>query len=69
MQKKLDPIEIAALREAGFSLAPVAGQGDERYTRISQQDVARLKPGATAKITWTAKAQRQHSRTGWTGEH
>lgn len=41
MQKKLDPIEIAALREAGFSLAPVAGQGDERYTWLHSASGAR----------------------------
>jgi hypothetical protein len=32
MHKKLDPKEIAALRAAGFYVAPVAGQSEERYT-------------------------------------
>lgn len=31
MDKKLDPKEIAALRANGYYVAPVAGQGDERY--------------------------------------
>ena len=31
MTKRLDPKEIAALRADGYYVAPVAGQGDERY--------------------------------------
>lgn len=31
MHKKLEPEAISALREEGYYVAPVAGQGDERY--------------------------------------
>lgn len=43
MQKKLDPKEIAALREAGFYVAPVAGQGDDRYAWANSKSGARQK--------------------------
>lgn len=43
MQKKLDPKEIAALREAGFYVATVAGQGDERYAWANSRSGARQK--------------------------
>lgn len=43
MNKKLDAKEIAALREANFYVAPVAGQGDERYAWGNSKSGARQK--------------------------
>lgn len=43
MTRKLGPKEIDTLRAAGYHVAAVAGQGDERYAWANAQSGARQK--------------------------